>query len=100
MNRDALIADFLERLKRQIGELLPPQSVEAVLDQARRALRQGMGEFELVSRQELEGHVAALRAVRDTVATLEARVRAVEALYDRERSTGERGDADRPDGDR
>lgn len=100
MNRDALIADFVERLKRQIGELLPPQSVEAVLDQARRALRQGMGEFELVSRHELEGHVAALRALRETVATLEARVRAVEALYDRGSSGQERPDGELPDSGR
>jgi BMFP domain-containing protein YqiC len=79
MNREALVTDFIERLQRQIGDLLPSQSVEAVLDQARRALRQGMGDLELVSRQELEGHLQALRQLRETVAALETRIRALEA---------------------
>jgi BMFP domain-containing protein YqiC len=79
MNREALVSDFIERLQRQIGELLPSQSVDAVLDQARRALRQGIGDLELVSRQEFEGHLQALRQLRDTVTALEARIRALEA---------------------
>jgi BMFP domain-containing protein YqiC len=79
MQREALISDFIERLQRQIGELLPAQSVEAVLEQARRALRQGFGDLELVSRQELEGHLQALRALNDQVAVLEQRIHALEA---------------------
>jgi len=79
MQREALISDFIERLQRQIGELLPAQSVEAVLDQARRALRQGVGDLELVSRQELDGHLQALRALNAQVAALEQRIRTLEA---------------------
>ena len=79
MNREALVSDFIERLQRQIGELLPAQSVDAVLDQARRALRQGVGDLELVSRQELEGHLLALRQLRDTVLALEQRILALES---------------------
>jgi len=78
MNREALVSDFIERLQRQIGELLPSQSVDAVLDQARRTLRQGIGDLELISRQELEGHLQAVRELRDTVRALEQRVKALE----------------------
>ena len=79
MNREALVSDFIERLQRQISELLPSQSVDAVLDQARRTLRQGIGELELISRQELDGHLQVLRELRETVRVLEQRVRALEA---------------------
>jgi len=79
MNREALVSDFIERLQRQISELLPSQSVDAVLDQARRTLRQGIGDLELISRQELEGHLQVLRELRGTVRTLEHRIRALEA---------------------
>ncbi len=78
MNREAVISDFMERLQRQISELLPSQSVDAVLDQARRAMRAGFGEFELVSRQELAGHLQAVSALRETVAALEQRIRVLE----------------------
>jgi len=78
MNREALVSDFIERLQRQIGELLPSQSVDAVLDQARRTLRQGIGDLELISRQELEGHLQAVRELRDTVRALEQRIKALE----------------------
>jgi BMFP domain-containing protein YqiC len=79
MNREALVSDFIERLQRQISELLPSQSVDAVLDHARRTLRQGIGDLELVSRQELDGHLQVLRELRETVRTLEQRVRTLEA---------------------
>jgi len=79
MNREAVVRDFIERLQRQIGELLPAQSVDVVLDQARQALRQGIGDLELVSKYELEGHLAALRQLRETVTALELRIRALES---------------------
>jgi len=78
LNPEALVSDFIERLQRQIRELLPSQSVDAVLDQARRTLRQGIGDLELISRQELDGHLRVLRELRDTVATLERRIKALE----------------------
>lgn len=78
MNREALVSDFIDRLQRQIRDLLPSNSVDAVLDQARRTLRQGMGDLELVSRQELEGHLHALRELRQTVLALEERIRRLE----------------------
>ncbi len=79
MNREALVSDFVERLQRQISELLPSQSVDAVLDQARRTLRQGIGDLELISRQEFDGHLQVLRELRETVRTLEQRIRTLEA---------------------
>jgi BMFP domain-containing protein YqiC len=78
MNQEALVSDFIERLQRQIRDLLPSQSVDAVLEQARRTLRQGIGDLELVSRQELEGHLNVVRELRQTVHTLEQRIRALE----------------------
>jgi BMFP domain-containing protein YqiC len=82
MNREAIVSDFVERLQRQIRDLLPSQSVDAVLDQARRALRQGIGDLELIPRQELEGHLQSLRELRETVRALEQRIRALEAGRD------------------
>jgi BMFP domain-containing protein YqiC len=79
MNREALVSDFIDRLRRQIGEFLPSQSVDAVLDQARRALRLGIGDLELITRQELDRHLQTLRQLRETVASLEARIRALES---------------------
>jgi BMFP domain-containing protein YqiC len=78
MNQEALISDFVERLQQQIDELLPRQSVDAVLEQARRMLRQGFAEFDLVPRRELEAHLASLEELRRTVEDLERRIRAME----------------------
>lgn len=78
MNREALITDFMERLQQQIDDLLPRQSVDAVLEQARRALRQGFADFDLVPRRELEAHMTALEELRRTVEDLERRIRALE----------------------
>jgi BMFP domain-containing protein YqiC len=78
MNQEALVSDFIERLQRQIRDLLPSQSVDAVLEQARRTLRQGIGDLELVSRQELESHLNVVRELRQTVHALEQRIRALE----------------------
>lgn len=78
MNQEALVSDFIERLQQQIAGLLPRQSVEAVVEQARRTLRQGFAELDLVPRRELDGHLAALEDLRRTVEDLERRIRALE----------------------
>jgi BMFP domain-containing protein YqiC len=78
VNQEALISDYIERLQRQIAELVPRQSVDAVLEQARRALRQGFSEFDLVPRRELDAQLAALETLRRTVEDLERRIRELE----------------------
>jgi BMFP domain-containing protein YqiC len=78
MNQEALISDFIERLQQQIGDLLPRRSVDAVVEQARRTLRQGFVEFDLVPRPELDAHLAALEDLRRTVEDLERRIRELE----------------------
>ena len=79
MSQEALISDFVERLQQQIGELLPRQSVDAVIEQARRTLRQGFAEFDLVPRRELDAHLASLEDLRRTVEDLERRIRQLES---------------------
>jgi BMFP domain-containing protein YqiC len=74
MNQEALISDFIERLQQQLDELIPHQTIAAVLDQARRTLRQGFAEFDLVPRRELEAQLAALDSLRRTVEDLERRI--------------------------
>ncbi len=78
MNQDALISDFMERLQQQIDDLLPRQSVDAVLEQARQTLRQGFADFDLVPRRELEAHMTSLEELRRTVEDLERRIRVLE----------------------
>jgi BMFP domain-containing protein YqiC len=78
VNQEALISDYVERLQRQIAELIPRQSVDAVLEQARRTLRQGFAEFDLVPRRELDAQLAALETLRRTVEDLERRIRELE----------------------
>ena len=78
MNREALITDFIERLQQQITELVPRQSVDAVLEQARRTLHQGFSELDLVPRSELTAHLRTLEQLRDTVESLERRIRELE----------------------
>jgi ubiquinone biosynthesis accessory factor UbiK len=79
VNQEALISDYIERLQRQITELIPRQSVDAVLEQARRILRQGFAEFDLVPRRELEAQLVTLEILRRTVEDLERRIRELEA---------------------
>jgi BMFP domain-containing protein YqiC len=79
MNEEALIGDFVERLQQRIDELLPRQSVDAVLEQARRTLRQGFADFDLVPRRELEAHLVSLEELRRTVEDLERRIRTLES---------------------
>lgn len=79
MSQEALISDFIERLQQQIGESLPRQSVDAVIEQARRTLSQGFAEFDLVPRRELDAHLASLEGLRRTVEDLERRIRQLES---------------------
>lgn len=78
MNQEAIVSDFVERLGQAIAGLLPGGSADAVLEQARRALRQGFDDFDLVPRRELEGHFTALEDLRRTVEDLERRIRELE----------------------
>lgn len=78
MNQEALISDFVERLAQRLGALLPGQSLDAVLEQASRTLRQGFADFDLVPRRELDGHLLALEELRRTVEDLEHRIRELE----------------------
>jgi len=59
--------------------VLPGGSANAVLEQARRALRQGFDDLDLVPRRELEGHITALEDLRRTVEDLERRIRELES---------------------
>lgn len=78
MNQESLISDFVERLQQQIGALLPSASVDAVLEQARRALRQGFSDFDLVPRRELDAHLAVVDDLRRSVEDLERRIHELE----------------------
>ena len=78
MSDEAVITSFLERLQQQIQALLPEDSVDTVLEQARSALRQGFAEFELVGRHELDGHLAALEQLTQIVRDLERRIAKLE----------------------
>jgi BMFP domain-containing protein YqiC len=75
---DTMISAFLERLRQQIDMVLPEDSVNTVLAQARSALRQGFAEFELVGRHELDAHLAALKQLTATVKDLEQRIAELE----------------------
>jgi BMFP domain-containing protein YqiC len=76
---DTVIATFIERLRQQIQAVLPEDSVNKVLGQAKTTLSQGFAEFELVARLELDGHLAALEQLTGTVKDLEARIAELEA---------------------
>jgi len=78
-NDDAVITSFMERLRQQIEALLPEDSVNSVLEQARSALAQGFAEFELVPRHELDAHLAALQQLTQTIKDLEQRIAELEA---------------------
>jgi BMFP domain-containing protein YqiC len=78
VNQDALISDFLDRLRQQMADALPRDRLDAVVDQARHALRQGLADLDLVSRRELDGHLQALERLTRTVEDLERRIRDLE----------------------
>ena len=76
---EAVISSFMERLAKQIQALLPEDSVNTVLEQARTALRDGFADFELVGRSELDGHLASLQHLTQTIKELERRIARLEA---------------------
>ncbi len=78
MSQEAFISDLVERLQQQIRGLLPRDALDSVVEQARRTLRQGFAELELVPRQELEAQFRALDELRRTVEDLERRLRELE----------------------
>lgn len=78
-NDEDVITSFMERLRQQIQALLPEDSVNSVLEQARSALAQGFAEFELVPRRELDAHLAALQQLTQTIKDLEQRIAELEA---------------------
>ena len=75
---ETVITSLMERLREQIEMLLPEDSVNSVLQQARSTLRQGFAEFELVPRRELDGHLKALKQLTDTIKDLEQRIAELE----------------------
>ena len=75
---DSVITSFMERLRQQIEALLPEETVDTVLEQARSVLRMGLNEFELVGRHELDGHLAALEQLTQIVRDLERRIAKLE----------------------
>lgn len=79
MNQEAIITDLLERLRQQLGSAIPSQAMDAAMEQARRALHQGLAEFDLVSRRELEGHLQTLTKLQQTVERLERRIGELES---------------------
>ncbi len=79
MTDEAVITSFVERLAQQIQTLFPEDTVNTVLEQAKSALRQGFAEFELVERHELDGHLAALEQLTQTIRDLEQRIAELEA---------------------
>ncbi len=79
MNQETLISDFAERLQERLQQLLPSHTMDAVLEQARRTLRQGFAELDLMPRRELDAHLATLEELRRTVEDLVRRVRALES---------------------
>jgi BMFP domain-containing protein YqiC len=76
---ETVITSLMERLREQIEMLLPEDSVNSVLQQAGSTLRQGFAEFELVPRRELDGHLAALKQLTDTIKDLEQRIAELES---------------------
>jgi len=79
VNQEAIITDLLERLREQMRSAVPSQAMDAAMEQARRALHQGLAEFDLVSRRELEAHLQTLSQLQQTVERLERRISELEA---------------------
>lgn len=79
MNQETFITQFMERLRQQLGDLLPQARLDAVMDQARRALHQEFSDLDLVPRRELEARFRTLDELQRTVEALEARLRTLES---------------------
>jgi BMFP domain-containing protein YqiC len=79
VNQEAMITDLLERLRQQLRSAVPSQAMDAAMEQARRALHQGLAEFDLVSRRELDAHLQTLAQLQHTVERLERRIGELES---------------------
>ena len=80
--RDAVIRDLIERLRSQISGLVPNEAMEPMLERVRASARNLFADLELVSRSEMARHLETVQSLRDTVAALEQRIRALESQPD------------------
>lgn len=80
--RDAMIKDLIERLRSQISGLVPNEAMEPMLERVRASARNLFADLELVSRSEMARHLETVQSLRDTVAALEQRIRALESHAD------------------
>ena len=80
--RDAVIRDLIERLRSQISGLVPNEAMEPMLERVRASARNLFVDLELVSRSEMARHLETVQSLRDTVAALEQRIRALESQTD------------------
>jgi BMFP domain-containing protein YqiC len=80
--RDAVIRDLIERLRSQISGLVPNEAMEPMLERVRASARNLFADLELVSRSEMARHLETVQSLRDTVAALEQRIRALESQTD------------------
>ena len=78
-HQETIVTDLMNRLRDQLSSAIPSQTLDAALDQARRVLHQGLAEFDLVSRQELDAHLNTLAQLQQTVERLERRVGELES---------------------
>ena len=79
VNQETIVTDLMNRLRDQLRNAIPSQTLDAAMDQARRALHQGLAEFDLVSRQELDAHLKTLAQLQQTVERLERRIGELES---------------------
>ena len=78
-HQETIVTDLMNRLRDQLSSAVPSQALDAAMDQARRVLHQGLAEFDLVSRQELDAHLNTLVQLQQTVERLERRIGELES---------------------
>ena len=78
-HQETIVTDLMNRLRDQLSSAIPSQTLDAAMDQARRVLHQGLAEFDLVSRQELDAHLNTLAQLQLTVERLERRIGELES---------------------
>ena len=79
IHQETIVTDLMNRLRDQLSSAIPSQTLDAAMDQARRVLHQGLAEFDLVSRQELDAHLNTLVQLQQTVERLERRIGELES---------------------
>jgi BMFP domain-containing protein YqiC len=79
INQENIVTDLMNRLRDQLRNAIPSHTLDAAMDQARRALHQGLADFDLVSRQELDAHLKTLAQLQQTVERLERRIGELES---------------------